>query len=45
MDTISIARGSCRDTLHWCLRRDLRLLLLDAVTFVGNEVLDFLFHV
>ena len=40
-----LKRGSCRDALYWCFRRDPRLLLLDAATFVGNEVLDFLLHV
>ena len=35
-------RGSCRDSLHWCFRRALRLLLLDAATCVAGEVLDFL---
>ena len=39
-----LKRGSCRDALHWCFGRDLRLLLLDAATFVGNEVLDILLH-
>ena len=40
-----LKRGSGRDAFHWCFGRDPRLLLLDAATFVGNEVLDFLLRV
>ena len=40
-----LKRGSRRNALHWCSRVGLGLLLLDAATFVGNEVLDFLLHV
>ena len=29
-----LKRGNCRDALHWYFGRDVRLLLLDAATFV-----------
>ena len=42
-----LKRGSCRNALHWCFRGEggLGLLLLDAATFVGNEVFNLLLHV
>ena len=45
MDSHTISKGAVVNALHWCFGRDLRLLLLDEATFVGNEVLDFLLHV
>ena len=37
--------GCCANALRECFSGNVRLLLLDAWTFVGNEVLDFLLHV